>query len=733
MPSQPIQYLKIAVPTPLRRLFTYTSNQSLSEQAIGCRVWVPFGRRRLLAVIAAETSTNTPNGVKLKSIEEVIDREPLWPKELWAMLNWAAQYYQHALGDVLNTAMPALLRQGKAAEYPSQLIWSLTPEGEHVDLTSLQRAPRQRAIMQALQQSELSDTALREQFPGCSEVIKKLSSRNWLQTYEQKGQADIWQGDGEAGPDLNAEQKSAVNSITDSLGQYKTFLLEGVTGSGKTEVYLHTIEACIKQGRQALVLIPEIGLTPQMIQRFSKRLGCRIGVLHSGLSDSERLHTWLAARCGDLDVVLGTRSAIFTAMKDIGLVIVDEEHDASYKQQDSFRYSARDLAIWRASHNNAPIVLGSATPSLESLSNVQQGRSNLLTLKQRAGNAKPPQLKLLDMRSQPIDEGLSDRLVQVMKTHLDNNQQVLLFLNRRGFSPTLMCHDCGWIAHCPRCETNMTYHQIDKRLRCHHCGSERRADHTCGDCQSENLLNIGAGTERIETALQKRFQDVDVIRIDRDTTRRKGSLEKLLQKVQAGQRQILIGTQMLAKGHHFPNVTMVGIIDADQGLHSPEFRAPERMAQLILQVAGRAGRAEQPGEVYIQTHHPDHPQVLTLIQSGYPEFARQLLAERKEVGLPPYTAMAIFRAEAVDRHSAQDFLQQIRQCLAPLANEQIQLYGAMPAPMEKRAGRFRAQLIVQASSRAKLQAFLARGLEHIENLKAYKVRWSLDVDPIDTY
>jgi len=524
-----------------------------------------------------------------------------------------------------------------------------------------------------------------------------------------------------------------VDSIIDSLGQYMTYLLEGVTGSGKTEVYLHCIEACIKQGRQALVLIPEIGLTPQMIQRFSKRLSGRIGVLHSGLSDSERLQTWLAARSGELDVVLGTRSAIFTAMKDIGLIIVDEEHDASYKQQDSFRYSARDLAIWRASQNNSPIVLGSATPSLESLSNTERDRYQKLSLTQRAGNAIPPQLKLLDMRSQPIEEGLSHRLLQVMKTHLDNDQQVLLFLNRRGFSPTLMCHDCGWMAHCPRCETNMTYHHSDKRLRCHHCGSDRRAEHTCGNCQSENLLNIGTGTERIEVALQERFEDVEVIRIDRDTTRRKGSLEKLLQKVQHGKRQILIGTQMLAKGHHFPNVTMVGIIDADQGLHSPEFRAPERMAQLILQVAGRAGRAEQPGEVYIQTHHPDHPQVLTLIQSGYPEFARQLLAERKEVGLPPYTAMAIFRAEAVDRHSPQDFLQQVRDCLAQSANAQIQLYGAMPAPMEKRAGRFRSQLIVQASSRAGLQAFLASGLEQIENIKASKVRWSLDVDPIDTY
>jgi len=742
-------YLQIAVPTPLRKLFTYTAQQSASkelinEKMIGARVNVSFGRQHLLGVIAAISSHSDAPPEKLKAIGDLLDEQNLWPDELWKMLNWAAQYYQHPLGEVLTTAMPALLRQGKPAEYPSQTFWTLTEAGKQLDLDELKRAPRQYAIIATLQkalqqqQPEETDTGfddqvLKEHHPGCGDALKRLSEKQLITSLQVSGYSAHENKSSETGPTLNDEQQIAVSQINSCLGEYAAFLLQGVTGSGKTEVYLRCIQACVNRGEQALVLIPEIGLTPQMIDRFQKRLACQVGVLHSGLSDSERMLTWLAAREGKIDVILGTRSAIFTPMLKPGLIIIDEEHDASYKQQDTFRYSARDLAIWRAHHNALPIVLGSATPSLESLSNVQRERYQLLTLDQRAGEAIPPTLHLLDMRSQPIEVGLSDRLLQVMRQHLDKDQQVLLFLNRRGFSPTLMCHDCGWIANCQRCDTHMTYHQRDRRLRCHHCGSERPAEQSCPSCKSTNLLNLGAGTERIEAALTERFADTEIIRIDRDTTRRKGSLEALLEKVKDGRRQILIGTQMLAKGHHFPNVTMVGIVDADQGLHSPEFRAPERMAQLILQVAGRAGRAERPGEVYIQTHHPDHLQLLTLIHSGYPAFAQSLLAEREETGLPPFTAMALFRAEAVNRQEPLDFLRQISQQLQPVANQQIQLFGPLPAPMEKRAGRFRAQLIVSADSRTALQQFLTLGLPIADTIKSNKVRWSIDVDPIDTY
>jgi primosomal protein N' (replication factor Y) len=723
----------------LRQLFTYFTDTPITEQQIGARVKITFGRRHLIGVIAAMGPTSQPLPKQLKAVDLILDEQNLWTRELWAMLNWSAQYYQHPLGEVLATAMPAQLRQGKPAEYSPRYFWSLTPLGKQIDLAELKRAPRQHAIVEFLRDQisrgveKTEDQILRETYPGSNDALKRLEEKQLIVRHEETGYQRNSNRDVQSGPELHDEQRCAVEEITGQLDHYAAFLLQGVTGSGKTEVYLQCIQACVNRGEQALVLIPEIGLTPQMIGRFEKRLDCQLGVLHSGLTDSERMLTWLAAKDGEIDVILGTRSAIFTPLKKPGLIIIDEEHDASFKQQDGFRYSARDLAIWRAHHNNIPIVLGSATPSLESLANVKRGRYRLLTLEQRAGGAVQPQLHLLDMRSQPIEEGLSDRLLQVMSDYLDKDQQVLLFLNRRGFSPTLMCHDCGWIANCQRCDSHMTYHQLDQRLRCHHCGAERAAEKSCPACQGKNLLNLGAGTERIESALKQRFPGIDIIRIDRDTTRRKGSLEALLARVKDGHRQILIGTQMLAKGHHFPNVTMVGIVDADQGLYSPEFRAPERMAQLILQVAGRAGRAERPGEVYIQTHHPDHPQLLTLIHSGYAEFAQTLLAERESTQLPPFTAMALIRAEAVGRQMPLDFLSEVYEHLKPLASEQIQLFGPLPAPMEKRAGRFRAQLIINSVSRFALQQFLAKGLVLIEKIRKNKVRWSIDVDPIDTY
>jgi primosomal protein N' (replication factor Y) len=729
-------YIQVAVPTPLRQTFTYLAPDGIDVDHMtpGCRVSVPFGRRNLVGVVCAlHAHTDQARG-RLKHIKQLIDSEPLWSTELWQMLLWAAQYYQHPLGDVLQTALPTLLRQGKPAQPATTKVWHLTEDGQAA-MATLTRAPRQRALLQLLTQHPqgLAQAVMLADQPGATEILKRLLDKGWLRCEVQTISPTMPTRNVEAGPELHAEQLAAVSAVSAAFGSYQAFLLEGVTGSGKTEVYLQLIAQCVAQGKQALVLVPEIGLTPQMIRRFEKRLACTIAVLHSGLNDSERLAAWLAAKQGEVAVVLGTRSAIFTPLQTPGLIIIDEEHDASFKQQEGFRYSARDLAVWRAHHNHIPIVLGSATPSIESLYNVARERFTLLQLTERAGGAQPPSKQLLDVRAQPMHEGLSDRLLQRLRQHLDNNNQVLLFLNRRGFAPTLMCHDCGWIATCQRCDSHMTFHQRDQRLRCHHCGAERRAEQQCAHCESENLLTVGAGTERIETALRERFPDTEIIRIDRDTTRRRGSLEAMLHKIKNGQRQILIGTQMLAKGHHFPNVTLVGILDADQGLHSAEFRAPERMAQQILQVAGRAGRAEQAGEVIIQTHHPDHPLLLSLIRSGYNAFARELLKERQAAALPPFTAMALFRAEAVERSAPLDFLEQVRQLLQPHINKHIMLFGPMPAPMEKRAGRYRAQLVVQAAQRTQLQHLLASMLPRIESVKSGKVRWSIDVDPIDTY
>ncbi len=728
----PELFYHVAVPTPLRKTFSYRLKANSPPPGVGCRVLVPFGNRKLVGIVTDKSQQAGTDTAKIKFIQQCLDDSPLWPEDMWQLLQWSARYYQHPIGDVLHTALPVWLREGRAAEPESERCWQLTQAGHQFDPDSLQRAPKQLELLQLLKQqgTPVEDQQLREY----RDSLKRLQAKGLVEAIETQAlDAFATTAQPTPGPALNTEQQAAVQAVTEQLGQYQPFLLEGVTGSGKTEVYLQCISACILRGEQALVLVPEIGLTPQMVQRFEKRLACRIEVLHSALTDKQRLQAWLAARNGQVDVVLGTRSAIFTPLVKPGLIIIDEEHDASFKQQDGFRYSARDLAIWRARHNQIPVMMGSATPSVESLHNVQQQKFQLLTLTERAGNATPPHLHLLDMRSQPIEEGLSHKLLQIARQHLDKNNQVLLFLNRRGFAPTLMCHDCGWVAKCQRCDSHMTYHHIDKRLRCHHCGAERRAEHQCPQCESQNLLTLGAGTERIEQALTAHFADVDIIRIDRDTTRRKGSLDSLLQRVKHGQRQILIGTQMLAKGHHFPNVTLVGIVDADQGLHSAEFRAPERMAQLILQVAGRAGRAEQPGEVYIQTHHPDHPLLLSLIRDGYNAFASALLEEREQAGLPPITAMALFRAEAVNREAPLSYLEQVRDCLKQQAGTHLQLFGPMPAPMEKRAGRYRAQLVVLAKDRPVLQQALATSLPAIEAIKTRRVRWSLDVDPMDTY
>jgi len=731
------RYLQVAVPSPLRQTFTYLAPPKIQAgpELIGCRVNVPFGRRNLIGIISEVQSRTDQPRQRLRAASSLIDHAPLWPTELWAMLMWASHYYQHPVGEVLHTAMPVLLRQGKPAQTATETVWYLSEQGRQLDDESLRRAPRQQAIVQLLRQHpqglRQQDLAADEAVSG--DALKRLLQKNWVRAEQIAIVPARSAATAEPGPPLHTQQATAVDAVSDAFNRYAAFLLEGVTGSGKTEVYLRLIADCIARGQQALVLVPEIGLTPQMIRRFEKRLACRIAVLHSGLSDNERLGAWLAARHGEVEVVLGTRSAIFTPLHRPGLLIIDEEHDASFKQQDGFRYSARDLAVWRAHHNRIPVVLGSATPSIESLYNVARGRFELLRLTERAGGAQAPQLRVLDVRAQPMHEGLSDRLLQLTREHLERGNQVLLFLNRRGYAPTLMCHDCGWIAHCQRCDSRMTYHQRDARLRCHHCGAERRAERHCPQCQSENLLTVGAGTERIETALHERFPDTEIIRIDRDTTRRRGSLQDLLRRIKNGQRQILIGTQMLAKGHHFPNVTLVGVLDADQGLHSAEFRAPERMAQQILQVAGRAGRAEQPGLVIIQTHRPEHPLLVSLLRDGYDAFAAATLREREAAALPPYSSLALFRAEAVERMAPQAFLEQVRALLQAAGNPQIQLFGPMPAPMEKRAGRFRAQLVVQSTQRTPLQQLLSAQLPKIDALKNRKVRWSLDIDPIDTY
>ncbi|MBN4080612.1 primosomal protein N' [Beggiatoa alba] len=752
------QIIQVAVPKPIRQLFDYLVPKPLfANLKAGMRVKVPFARQQLVGIILSTHQHSPYARHKLKPVIEVIDEAPCLPDDMLDLLHWVGRYYQHPIGEVFSHALPALLRQGKPAQTVTESVWKLTKQGRNTETKSLGRAIKQRQILDFLKHASVnhptamhSATHLNLQWDNWRDAMHRLAEKGLT---EQSQQAPLFTPDlaATAKPlhPLNTEQHQASEAIIAALGQHQVFLLEGITGSGKTEVYMQCIIEVLKRGQRVLVLVPEIGLTPQLLERFTRHLNTPIAVLHSSMNDTERLNNWLAVHNGhassDTDssamVLIGTRSAVFTPIKNLGLILIDEEHDLSLKQQDGLRYSARDVAIMRAHRANLPIVLGSATPSLETLYNVQQERYIRLKLKQRAGNAKLPDIHLLDVRGQKLEHGLSAQLIERIREHLQHGNQVLLFLNRRGFAPVMMCYECGWLSHCPRCDAYFTLHQKARRLRCHHCGSEQAIPHQCPDCKANGLHNelnpVGMGTERVEEALAELFPEHTVLRIDRDSTRKKGELENRLLQAKDGQSDILLGTQMLAKGHHFPRVTLVGILSADQGFYSADFRASERMGQLILQVAGRAGREKQRGEVLIQTDHPDNPLLLDLKHHSYPLFCKNLLNERAQALLPPFSYHVLIRAEAPEEIAPIDFLQAAKQSSQSMDTEmlkRIEIFGPFPAPMTRRAGRFRYQMLCQAHKRNDLQQLLHSWLPLIEKLpNRQKVRWSVDVDPQEMY
>ncbi len=532
--------------------------------------------------------------------------------------------------------------------------------------------------------------------------------------------------------ELNADQQFAVQQINQAKETFQVFLLNGVTGSGKTEVYLQSMTEILQAGKQVLVLVPEISLTPQTVQRFRQRFSQhKILALHSSLTEQQRLQAWLMAKSNDAQIIIGTRSAIFTPLAALGLIIVDEEHDASFKQQDRFRYHARDLAIMRANMNHIPVVLGSATPSLESMLNVKRNRYQLLSLPIRAGVAQLPDFRLLDLRTLPVQEGLSSELINMIRVHLQRDNQVMLFLNRRGFAPVLYCTQCAWMAACKRCDARMVYHQHPERLQCHHCDTRSRIPEKCQQCGDTRLQPVGLGTQRLEQTLAKLFPNIPLIRVDRDSTRRKGEMQNLLEQIANNSKAILLGTQMLAKGHHFPNVTLVGVIDADSGLFSADFRAAEQMGQLLMQVSGRAGRAEKAGVVAIQTRHPDHALLQLLIKKGYQAYADNLLGEREMALLPPFSYFAVFRAEAYVEDNVKNFLTIIRDML-PNSLDTLQVMGPVPAIMARKKGLHCQHLLMKTNKRSVLQATLKNILQQLESLTGnHAVKWVLDVDPVE--
>ena len=745
--------IRVAIQRPIYKLLDYACAPDKIPQA-GCRVKVNLGNYEITGIVVDVDVKSEFD--ELKPILEILDEAPLLDSSLLKLLSWASKYYFYPMGEVLFHALPSNLRKGKK---PPQLsLWSIIdvketekvhpPTFEHF-FDQLKRSPKQTQLFQFLLDNGESDAI----------QLQNACGNNWRTSLNQLIKKEFIQSrevDADFFPAKNNNEKPKKISLTLTDEQQhclekikghfteeplKPILLHGITGSGKTEVYLRSIESLLTQGKQILVLVPEIGLTPQLLHRFQEHFPEQsIVSLHSGLSDGDRTRAWLGARSGAIQIVIGTRSAVFTPMQNLGAIIIDEEHDASFKQQEGFLYQGRDMAIKRAHDVKVPVLLGSATPSLETLHNADQHRYHYLRLDNRPGTSKPPEMVLQDIRTLPLEAGISNLMLTEIRQHLQQNNQVMLFLNRRGFSPVLMCPDCGWHAHCNNCDIGMTYHAQARKVICHQCSFETQISSTCPDCNSSRLTTLGQGTERIEAVLNTHFPDIPIVRIDRDSTSKKGSLENKLELVNKGEPVILVGTQMLTKGHDFPNLTLVGVLDVDQALFSVDYRAQERLTQQVLQVAGRAGRGAKKGRVILQTSQPQHPLLLNLLSKDYTETARELLNERTLWNYPPLGSQALIKVNANDVEAVKKFIINISTQLRDSKNDviennrenTIEILGPMPSPIAKRANRYRFQVLISAKNRSDLHRFLSTGFLILTKArKLGGVRWNLDIDPID--
>ncbi len=754
--------VQVALPTPLYRVFDYSVSDSAALPAVGCRVEVSFGRQTLIGIVTnhiAQTDSDVPAN-KLKAINHCLDDEPILNKAMLALAYWLARYYHYPLGDVLAVMLPSLVRQGK----PLDLLithWRILPNINDDDF-------RANAIKQKQQFEMLKLHGAR----GASEEVLLLEGmqRPFLKTLEDKGLIEHYIETKSAPKpvslakmplDLNTEQSQAVQAIIEAhqANKYSGFLLNGITGSGKTEVYLQAMQAVLEAGKQVLILVPEIGLTPQTRARFASRFAAQIVLLHSGMSHTYRMQGWQDCRTGHAQIIIGTRSTVLYPFANLGLIVVDEAHDASYKQQDTLRYHAADVALYRGFQYNIPVVLGTATPTLEQLKLVDDAKLVEYQLSTRPGNAEPATMQLIDARLQSThqqaqddgaryDTGLTDALINAIRQTLEAGDQVLIFLNRRGYAPVLLCTACGWQADCPRCDAHLTVHYSNQNslsqnsayansyLKCHHCDWQAYIPTACPDCASQNLDARGMGTTRLSENLHAIFanpqtskESYPIIQIDRDTTRRKDSWEKIYARINEGKPAILVGTQMVAKGHHFPNVTLVCLPNADRGFLSADFRSPEHTAQLMIQVAGRAGRGDKAGRVLIQTLQPENELLLKLVKDGYLSFARQLLYERKMMGLPPYSHAALIRCEAKTLAATT---QALKDAIANLpANHNLAVLGPIDAPMSKKNSRYHAQLLLLAKERPQLHRVLNAWWQPVLAMPSAKyLKLTLDIDPV---
>ena len=731
----PTPVLHIALPLPLYKSFDYLvpSNQDINEIEVGVRARVQFGKRKLTGIVVGKHHSSEVPKSKLKTVNEILDTLPVFEPSLIELLFWTANYYQQPLGEVLNTALPIVLRKGKYISPASKIIYQASESD--ISNCDLARAPKQKRIVELLQsRSEgFSGDEISQHISSWKPAINILIKKNLVKKTQTVIQniADLTCAEN-IEITLNEEQQNTYTEILKKLNEFHTYLLAGVTGSGKTEVYLALAKEVISQNKQVIILVPEIGLTRQLVQRIETRLNTHVALVHSGLNETERAQAWLAVKTGATKIIVGTRSAVFLACDDLGLIVVDEEHDLSFKQQKGFLYHARDIAIYRAKQLGIPIVLGTATPSFESQHNVNLGRYEKQILSKRAKEMRAPKLKLIDMRSNPVSNGLSNELINAMQVELDNNHQILLFLNRRGYAPTILCQDCGWISECSRCDSRMTFYKKSNTIKCHHCQKEDTAPNSCPECSSTELIWLGEGTQRVEKKLQALFPDIAVMRLDRDNTRKKNELQNKLDDIHRGKFQIIIGTQMLSKGHDFPGVTLVGILNVDQSLYSTDFRATERLAQLITQVSGRAGRSKNQGKVLLQTYQPEHPLLNCLLARGYEAFSDEAMTIRKSCALPPYTYMILIRARAHQQKLTQQFLQAIKDSIILKTSSNFNISGPIPAIMERKAGMYQSQLIIISKSRKAIQQNLENWTDRIQQVPlAKRVRWNIEVDPLE--
>jgi len=727
--------VRIALDVPLPTLFDYSVAEGMVV-APGYRVLVPFGRRQSVGVVMECVATTDVSPERIRPVSRwLYDSAPLSP-ELLGLLRFCSDYYRYPIGQTVLSALPALMRSGKPVISKPVLNYRLGASGTALDLATFpKRKVVQRRILARLAEQPCNLAQLKALSATAGTQLKVLVQEGYVEQFEEV--LPSVEHSFEQVHTLTGEQQQAVDAVT-AAQAYACFLLHGITGSGKTEVYVHLMHTVLERNGQVLLLVPEINLTPQLEQYFRSRFpDVNMVSLHSGLSEGVRLHNWQQAQQGAAQIVLGTRLSVFAELPRLALIIVDEEHDSSFKQQDGLRYSARDVAIFRASQCGIPIVLGSATPSLESYHNAQSGRYQLLRLTERAlAGARLPVVRSININQTVMHHGISENLLREIEQRIASREQSLLFINRRGYAPVLMCLDCGWLSGCKHCAGKMVLHLQDQRLRCHHCGYQIRVPHACPDCGKTGLLPVGSGTQRVESVLQERFPDARILRVDRDSTRNKRAWQTMREQIHANEVDILVGTQMLAKGHDFPGLTLVGVLNPDSALYSSDFRAPEKLFAQLVQVAGRAGRADKPGEVIIQTAFPDHPLFRALQTHDFEGWASSQLAERRMAGFPPFVYQAMLRAEGKKESEVYRYLNDARLAAIALSETmdikgRVEIFGVVPAALPRRANHLRAQLLIQATSRKILQQFLRAWQPLLDALPSARLRCSLDIDPLE--